>query len=132
MESRRWWPTADEIAADVRRELAGNDPDMAMRLLLDGINQLPEAAKAERLDEALLEPQTTGDERWDTLLAASIRYRLHTMHCQPPHWTRKEPLGRFWWPTDAGRGRAIYDMANAPAELARVGIFLSQRDFEHA
>lgn len=133
MPEQRWpWATASEIADDIRANLAADDEFHALRMLVDGINRLPEAQKAGRLDEALEEPRTTGDARWDALLAAAILYQLHQMGESGPHWTVKEPLEKFWWPIQAGAGRANYDLATAPAELARLGIFLSERDFTAA
>lgn len=128
----RWWPTVPQIAAGVRRELDRGDADMAMRLLMDGINQLPAAAAAGRLDEALAEPSSTGSGRWDTLLAACVRYRLHTMDVRPPRWTWKEPLQTAWWPAAYSASKEYNDLAHSPAELMRVGIFLDERDFESA
>lgn len=131
--TQRWWPTASEIAETVRGELARGDVDMALRLLLDGVNQLPSAAAAAgALDEALAEPASTGSERWDTLLAASIRYRLHAMGLAAPAWTRKAPLGRFWWPAADSAAKEYNDMAHSPAELVRVGIFMDERGFTSA
>ena len=132
MTTRRWWPTASEIAEDLRRELAASDEDMALRLLMDGINQLPAAAKAGQLDGALAEPGPIGDPRWDTLLAASVRYRLHSIGETPPKWTHKEPLSRFWWPTRINASQQYNDMAHTPAELMRVGIFMDEKDFTTA
>jgi len=132
MTTRRWWPTAAEIADDLRRELAANDEDMALRLLMDGINHLPAAAEAGQLDEALGEPKLLCDPRWDTLLAAAIRYRLHSMGVTPPTWTHKEPLPQFWWPTRINPSQQYNDMAHTPAELMRVGIFIDERDFTTA
>lgn len=132
MTTRRWWSTASEIAEDLRRELAAGDEDMALRLLMDGINQLPAAAKAGQLAGALAEPESIGDPRWDTLLAASVRYRLHGMGATPPKWTRKEPLPQFWWPTRINASQQYNDMAHTPAELMRVGIFMDEKDFTTA
>jgi hypothetical protein len=129
---RRWWPTATEIAVDVRDALDADDEDLALRLLLDGINQLPTAAAANALAEALPEPPSTGSIRWDTLLAAAIRYRLHTMGEKAPRWTHKEPLDRFWWPVSINASKAYNDMAHTPAELVRVGIFMDERGFSAA
>lgn len=132
MREDRSWATAEEIAADIRENLERGDESHALRLLLDGVNRLPYAAQDGCLDEALSEPATTSDPRWDLLLAGSIRYRLHQMSEIAPRWTVKEPLGTFWWPVKAGGARAACDMANTPAELKRLGVFISRRDFAHA
>ncbi len=129
---RRWWPTASEIADDVRANLAAGDEDHALRMLIDGVNYLPDAHAAGQLDEALVEPESTGDPRWDALLAGAIRYRLHQSGLAAPLWTRKEPLNRFWWPTATWDSQAYNDMAHSPAELLRIGIFLDERAFAAA
>ena len=128
----RWWPTAGEIADSVRAEVHGGTPSSAMRLLMDGINYLPNVAEHDDLDHALAEPPSTGDVRWDTLLAAAIRYRLRTIGATAPAWTYKPPLAKFWWPVKATRAKAYNDFATAPAELRRVGIFVSERSFATA
>ncbi len=130
--TQRWWPTVAETAEAVGRELARGDVDMALRLLLDGVNQLPDAAAAGALDEALAEPATTGIARWDTLLAASVRYRLHALGLSAPAWTRKEPLDTFWWPAAHSAAKEYNDMAHSPAELVRVGIFMDERGYTTA
>lgn len=132
MADRRWWPTVAEIADDVRANLERGDEDHAHRMLMDGINRLPAADAAGRLDEALGEPATVGDPRWDTLLAASVRYRLHQMGRRAPAWTFKPPLDTFWWPAAFSPSKAYNDMAHTPAELLRVGIFLDEREFTTA
>ncbi|MCL2091366.1 MAG: hypothetical protein FWH11_09135 [Micrococcales bacterium] len=130
---RRWWPTTAEIAADVRANLAASDTSHALRMLMDGVNYLPDADSAGRLDEALVEPETTGDVRWDALLAGAVRYRLHQMGRTAPSWTRgKKPLDRFWWPLAFSASDAYNDMAHTPAELRRLGIFVDEREFSQA
>jgi len=132
MTGTRWWPTIREIAEDVRTNLVAGDADHALRMLIDGINHLPAIEAEDRLDEALDEPDTTGDPRWDALLAAAVRYRLHTMGVRPPSWTYKEPLEKFWWPTATWDSAAYNDLAHTPAELLRLGIFLDERAFTTA
>ncbi|MFT4217682.1 MAG: hypothetical protein QM619_10945 [Micropruina sp.] len=132
MAEWQWWPTVDETAADVRRWLSDGDADMAMRMLLDGVNQLADAHREGQLDAAIAEPSPIGDVRWDTLLAAAVRYRLHSLGVRAPRWTMKPPLERFWWPTRLNPSQQYSDLVHAPAELIRVGIFMDERDFEAA
>jgi hypothetical protein len=130
---KRWWPTTAEVADDVRANLAVGDTSHALRMLMDGVNYLPDADRAGRLDEALAEPETTGDVRWDALLAGAVRYRLHQMGRTPPPWTRdRKPLDRFWWPVAYSPSDAYNDMAHTPAELRRLGIFIDEREFTQA
>ncbi|MBK7822750.1 MAG: hypothetical protein IPJ61_17215 [Tessaracoccus sp.] len=129
---KRWWATVPEIAEDVRDALAAGDDIHAIRMLMDGINALPAAQKAGTLDDALNAPDTTGDPRWDALLAGALRYRLHQIGEHAPSWTFKEPLEKGWWPFAYSPSDAYNDMAHTPAELMRLGIFLDEREFTQA
>lgn len=129
---RRSWPTVPEIADDIRTSLAAGDTAHAMRMLADGINRLPAAHTAGRLDETLTRPDSVGDHRWDALLYGAIRYRLHQMGKEPPSWTWLEPLPQFWWPAAYSPEKAYNDMARTPAELMRLGIFLDENEFSTA
>lgn len=128
----RWWRTIAETAIAIREELDEGDEDAALRTLLDGVNQLPDAAAAGKLTDALIKPPSIGQLRWDTLLAAAVRYRLHSMGERAPQWTFKEPLDRFWWPVRVNISKEYNDLAHAPAELLRVGIFMDERAFTSA
>lgn len=128
----RAWTTADDMAADLRDMLAADDVPGAIRMLMDGVNRLPAALAAGELDRALAEPSSTGSIRWDTLLAAAVRYRLHQMGHRAPAWTLKEPLAKFWWPLRVNASKEFNDMVHSPAELIRVGIFMDERGFQSA
>lgn len=97
---------------------------MAHRLVMDGVNRLPAAAEAGRLSHLLEAPASTGDQRWDALLAAAVRYRLHELGREAPAWTVKEPLNVFWWPTRISASQQYNAMAHTPAEFRRLGIFI--------
>lgn len=131
-EERRWWPTVAEIAGHIRERLEEDDRTGAMRLLADGINCLPDAAAQHRLDDALQAPPSTGNQRWDTMLAAAVRYRLHQLGERPPAWTYKPPLDAFWWPTRLSPSQQYNDMAHTPAEFRRVGIFIDEKELDSA
>ena len=128
----RAWPTMAEVADAVAGELRTGNVDMAHRLLMDGVNRLPAAAEARRLAEALDPPSSMGDARWDALLAAAVRYRLHSMGRPAPEWTVKEPLSICWWPTRINPSQQYNAMAHTPAEFRRLGIFIDERDLTSA
>jgi hypothetical protein len=132
MSQKRWWRSLPEIADGIRGDLQTGDSDAALRTLLDGVNRLPMIAAEGALTEALTPPPSTGDQRWDTLLAAAVRYRLHAMGERPPRWTVRQPLDKFWWPVRINLSKEYNDMAHSPAELLRVGIFLDERAFTTA
>lgn len=130
--SERHWPTAQEISEEIYHWVEAGDDTMAIRMMMDGLNRLP-YENHELLVEALLEPLSTGDRRWDTLLAASLRYLAHAAGAtRLPEWTFKEPLEKFWFPIRANASKEYNDMAHTPAELMRVGIFMDERGFATA
>ncbi len=131
-ELQPWWISARSIRDDVAECLERDDTDMALRLLIDGVNRIPEEADDAQLALLLEEPSSIGPVRWDTLLAALIRYRLHRIDRVPPRWTWKKPLDRFWWPVRINPSKGYNDMAHSPAELSRVGIFMDRRSLTSA
>lgn len=130
-ETRRSWLTVDEIAANVRAQLAEGDDSMALRLLLDGINRAGVVAEIGSLDTMLEEPRSTGDLRWDTLLGASVQYVCRRLGKRPPLWSRKPTLPQWWWP--AGESvLAARTVARTPIDFKRVGIWFDERNFTTA
>jgi len=127
----RWWLTAAELADEIRAHLATGDTTWALRLLCDTVNQIPLVAALDRLDEMLVAPPSTGDERWDALLAGSVRYRLRLVDRTAPWWTHRDPLPSWWWPSARG-ARAVHAMTSTPPELSRLGIWFDARNFTTA
>lgn len=124
----RWWSTAPEIAARTGVLVRAGEDDRALRVLLDGVNQVPLVAALDGLDDMLAEPGSTEDERWDALLAGAVRYRCRLVGRAAPRWTRRDPLPTWWWP--GGRGaRAAFAVQRTPPELARLGIWFDARNF---
>jgi hypothetical protein len=74
------------------------------------------------------EPPTTGDERWDTLLAE----HLAAGHdAAPPSWAEFRVLRRPWFPAELQIQRAEA-LVWAPAAFCKHGVYLSGRDLEAA
>lgn len=123
-----FWHTADEIAQRVKQELKHSDAQ-ALRWLTEGVNLLTWAQQNGDLDRCLVEPRTSIDARWDTLLAAQIRYRLRHLGLTPdamPSWTRKPPLAEMWFPAVASTRQYANAINLAPLELRRVGIMIPE------
>ncbi len=62
------------------------------------VDQLPTIAALDRLGPVLGAPGSTGDERWDALLAGSVRPHLRLLGLPAPAWTLRGPLDAWWWP----------------------------------
>lgn len=127
----RWWSTSPETADHVRDALARDDTTWALRVPCDAVNQIPLVAALGGIDEMLTAPASTGDERWDALLAGATRYRLRLLDHPAPAWTDRAPLPSWWWP--GGRGaRAVMAMQRTPPELSRLGIWFDARNLTTA
>lgn len=123
-----WWYTADEIVqvtADGLRESIGQ----ATRWLTEGAAFLHWAYLYDDLDRCLIEPTLSIDQRWDTLIAATIRYRLRVLDVPAPEWTYKPPLEQMWFLYDITPRMAISTIHLTPPELRRVGIFIRDSAF---
>ncbi|MGF1662018.1 MAG: hypothetical protein ACFCVG_06055 [Kineosporiaceae bacterium] len=124
--SPRAWPTVPEIAASVGERLRAGDEDAALRLLLDGVLRLP-LPEAASVPGALQAPPSTGDERWDTLLATVVARTCRQAGVPVPAWTRCESLPRWWWPGAVGARRAQV-VQRTPIDFRRVGIWFDERN----
>lgn len=90
-----YWYTSEQIVQATARELE-DSTGQQLRWLVEGVNFLPHAKAHNDLDRCLVEPTTSIDLKWDTCIAATIRYRLRTMNVKAPRWTYKDPLEEIW------------------------------------
>lgn len=68
----RTWLTAADAAAAVHDELARGDRDFALRIIARALSELESLTDPDDIAEFLARPRTTGDTRWDTLLAGAV------------------------------------------------------------
>lgn len=122
----RTWLTVADAAEAIREELERGDTDFALRMLARALADYQ--ALTEPTDRAafLAEPPSTGDHRWDTLLAAAVGRACRKAGVRAPEWTKARPLPSWWFP--------VYDpvltartMQRTPVDLASRGIWLDER-----
>ena len=77
------------------------------------------------------EPPSTGDERWDALLAALAEHLAAKHDLAPPDWAELRVLGRPWFPAQLRVQRADA-LVHAPAAFRKHGVYLSAADLEAA
>jgi hypothetical protein len=77
------------------------------------------------------EPPSTGDERWDTLLAALAEHLAAGQDAAPPPWAELRVLRQPWFPAELQIQRAEA-LVWAPAAFRKHGVYLSGRDLEAA
>jgi hypothetical protein len=77
------------------------------------------------------QPESTGDERWDALLAALAEHLLAQEDLAPPAWVEARVLRRAWFPAELAIHRADA-LAWAPAAFRKHGVYLSIHDLAAA
>jgi hypothetical protein len=102
-----------------------------MLCVRDFLSQIP-FCSADQLEKMIMDqPQPTGDQRIDALLAGLAEHIAATRGVACPSWVHDPErfLDRFWFvsPTKAFRGIAI---AQTPIALKRRGVFWPARSLE--
>lgn len=125
----RTWLTAADTAEAIRAELDRGDPDFALRILARALSELRALSDPDDRAAFLAEPPSTGDHRWDTLLAASIGRTCRQAGIPAPAWTDAPALRSWWFP--------VFDpiltartMQRTSVDLAARGIWLDSRALE--
>lgn len=130
MGARRWVSAAD-AAVSARRALEEGDEDWAFRLIVQARDHL---RRLDPVDVALWaeEPPSTGDRRFDLLLAAVAARTLRELGAAVPGWASGvEPLDEPWYPARLPSLRARADR-EAPEDLRELGIMLTESDLTTA
>lgn len=118
--------TAAALRRGLRRGWATADLLRLVRQMRSDAAHLPRGA-----DRAAFyaEPSTTGDPRWDAMLAGAVDDLAVRDGVPAPAWTRGKVLGRFWFVTDEPALRA-YVFAHSPMALQVRGVLVDPADLE--
>ncbi|WP_112140543.1 helix-turn-helix domain-containing protein [Glycomyces dulcitolivorans] len=130
-------PSLDATATAVRLALSGGDPNDALRHVIQFLDDVRGADAAAVRRSMRVEPDTTGDRRWDALLAGVAEYASRRARTPVPGWATAPGrfLKRFWFVIEDLLGRpapglAALAFADAPPELANRGVFLDRSSLE--
>lgn len=131
--NERGWMTPQSTAREVRRALRKSDDLWALKMSLQGRDHLRELLRANDIAGSAwtAAPRTTGDRKWDVLLAALTEHEFTKANREPPRWAshKDKTLGeRDTWALpslllDEKQVRAV-----TPEWLAKHGIFAAERD----
>jgi transcriptional regulator with XRE-family HTH domain len=77
----------------------------------------------------LAEPSTTGDPRWDAMLAGVTEEMAMRENVPVPEWTRGKALPEFWFVSE-GLSLRAYAFAHSPFSLQVRGVMLDPSDLE--
>jgi transcriptional regulator with XRE-family HTH domain len=75
------------------------------------------------------EPSTTGDRRWDAMLAGVTESLALRHGFEPPEWTRGHAVKPWWFVSEAEALHA-YAYAHSPMSLAVRGVFMDPASLE--
>jgi hypothetical protein len=118
--------------ADLAARLARTaEPKVRWKLVWEFIEEYRWEAADTQLRLLHDEPPSTGDERWDTLLAALAEHLAAAHDAAPPPWAELRVLRRPWFPAELQIQRAEA-LVWAPAAFRKHGVYLSARDLEAA
>lgn len=127
--STRTWMTAADAAEAIREELDRGDTDFALRMLTRAVGDFRDLDEDRDLALYLAEPPSTGDHRWDVLLAAVLSRECRHRGIDPPAWSRVPAL-RTWWFPAADPVLDARTMQRTPIDLSIKGIWLDERALE--
>jgi hypothetical protein len=125
------WQYRAMTLADLARLLRGEDQSDWWRLVAEFLEEYRWEPVEHRSQLLISEPASTGDERWDVLLAALAEHLAARDGHGAPGWSERRRLRRFWFPfnTPAARADAV---VHAPAAFRRRGVFVSAHELEVA
>lgn len=124
--------TAAETALAVREELRRGDEHFALRLIARLGADLRSLSRPTDIARCLAEPSSTGDPRWDTLLAAAVGRECRRLGITAPAWTNVAPLPSWWFPLLADPILTARTMQRTPVDFSVRGIWLDANALETA
>jgi predicted XRE-type DNA-binding protein len=127
----RTWMTARDAARAATKELAHGDELMAFKVIIQARDHLLTLRDPDDVREWLVEPAPIADRRFDALLRVLTRRTVEAEGGEAPSWATPVPLSAPWTlhPLPSGKARA---MREAPADLAALGIFITEDDLATA
>lgn len=122
--------TVPGAAAALRKGLRAGWPTRELlRLVRESRSNARWVERPEDLAVFFAAPSTTGDRRWDALLAGSTEDVALTRAMAVPPWVRGHALPTFWF---VGENRFFdaYAVAHSPPSLKVRGVMLDPSDLE--
>jgi transcriptional regulator with XRE-family HTH domain len=128
----RYWMTVPELAERIRAELERGDQGFAIRLMRIALKDFANLTDEQQIADFLAKPDSTGDPRWDLLLATAVAWRARARGLDAPPWTRQPKLANEWFPMDPGPLMTERIRKRTPREFARKNILIDEREWSAA
>jgi hypothetical protein len=119
-------PSIADAALEIATCLAQGDEAAALRLAFRCVELFDRAPLGERMYVVAQEPRSTGDIRYDALLAAISEYLCAREGILAPTWV--ESPSRFldeWWFVSGIRSLHADAIVHSPISFARRGVFIT-------
>src|SRR5260370_27087073 len=110
---------------------SANADKVGWKLLWEFLEEYRWDPAESRIELLIDQPESTGDERWDALLAALAEHLLAQEDLAPPAWVEPRVLSRAWFPAELAIHRADA-LVWAPAAFRKHGVYLSVHDLAAA
>jgi hypothetical protein len=101
------------------------------RLVAEFLEEYRHESVPSRFDLLAEEPASTGDERWDVLLAGLAEHLAARDGRGGPVWSESRRLDVIWFPFDTPAAR-VDAFVHAPASFRRRGVFVAPQELEVA
>lgn len=126
----RSWLSVPDIARAVADELERGDDVFALRVLANALSAARSLTAPADVVRFLQEPSSTGDRRWDVLLAAVVARECRLRGIRAPDWTDLQGLEPWWFPALVDESLIPLTVQRTPPELASRGVWLDERALE--
>ena len=126
-------PSIAEVGFEIGECLSGRDEAAALRLAFRCVEHFDRAPVDVRQDIVEPEPTSTGDARFDALLAAMAEYLCAPEGRPAPRWV--EGASRFldqWWFVSGMQSLHADAIAHSPISFARRGVFITSGALTYA
>ncbi len=119
--------TVSETALQVRRCLDAAKQQEALRWVAQFVDEFDHASQADRSGLVAAEPPSTGDPRWDALLAGVVEHLCFHHDLPTPEWTlRPSRFLERWWFVTPYRSLHASAFVSTPPALANRGVFIHE------
>jgi hypothetical protein len=121
--------TVPKLAEALRAEVAAGDTSFALRLIGRSLHELRQLGTDGERATFLAAPASTGDRRWDQLVAVAFARQCRLLGLKAPCWTETEPLRPWWFPIP-DRRLVARTMQRTPIEWSVKGLWLDPKALE--
>lgn len=122
----RQWLTVSELSDAISAALKRGDEVFALRVMAKALTESRSLTEPADILRLLRAPNTTGNRRWDVLIAAAVARECRLGGIEAPKWTDVEGLEPWWFPVLIDETLLPLTIQRTPPELSSKGIWLDE------